>query len=154
MRPLSTLHPRATDLVLLMARVLLGVVFIAHGWQKIGQNGLTATQQAFAGMGAPLPDVSAVVAAVVELVGGALLVTGLLTPLAGILLALNMLGAYLIVHAGASVFVTDGGWELVGVLGVASLVLAVTGPGRFSVDGLVRGRGRGEGRGSAEPSPA
>jgi hypothetical protein len=35
-------------------------------------------------------------------------------------------------------FVTEGGSELVGALGVASLVLAVTGPGRFSVDGLLR----------------
>ena len=140
MRPLSSLHPRAIDLALAVTRVVIGVVFIAHGWQKLGQNGIAATQQAFAGMGAPVPDVSAIVAAVIELVGGVLLVAGLLTPLAGILLALNMLGAYLIVHVGKPVFVSDGGWELVGALGVASLVLAFTGPGRFSVDALVRRR--------------
>ena len=140
MRPLSSLHPRATDLVLALTRVVIGVVFIAHGWQKLGQNGIAATQQAFAGMGVPAPDASALVATGIELAGGVLLVAGLLTPLAAVLLALDMLGAFLIVHLGQPVFVADNGWELVAALGVVSLVLAVTGPGRFSVDALTRRR--------------
>lgn len=56
------------------------------------------------------------------------------------LLALDMLGAYLIVHLGNGMFVADGGAELVLTLGVASLLLAAIGGGRFGVDALVAPR--------------
>lgn len=130
------------DLVLLAARALLGVVLIAHGLQKFVTNGLEGTATMLAGAGVPLPQVSAVAAATVETLGGALLVLGLLTPIAGVLVAAVMAGAFWFVHKGQGLFASDGGWELVAVIAVAALTFAVTGPGRISLDALLGRRRR------------
>jgi putative oxidoreductase len=128
------------DLVLLIARVGLGVVFIAHGWQKFSTNGLDKTAAGFEQMGVPAPTLSAYYAAAVELIGGAALILGVLTTVAGVLLALDMAGAFLFVHLSNGVFVANGGWELVVVLGLFSLAVAAVGAGRLSVDNaLTRG---------------
>ncbi|WP_214370018.1 DoxX family protein [Pseudonocardia sp. H11422] len=131
----------ARDVALLVARIVLGVVLIAHGWQKLATNGIAATIDAFAGIGVPLAPVAAVVATAVELVGGVLLVAGAATAVVGGLVVLTMLGAGLFVHTGNGIFAADGGWELVGVIAAAALALAATGAGRFSVDHAVASRG-------------
>ncbi|MDG3012239.1 DoxX family protein [Rhodococcus sp. D2-41] len=128
------------SVVVLLARVGLGVIFFAHGWQKFFTWGIDGTQASFDKMGAPLPDVSAVLAATVELVGGAALIVGLAVPVFAVLLFLDMLGAYFIVHAGHGIFIGGGGYELVLGLGTGALLLAVTGAGRFSVDQLLGSR--------------
>ncbi|MFC7448697.1 DoxX family protein [Rhodococcus daqingensis] len=128
------------DLAILIARIGIGIIFVAHGWQKFFTNGIDKTQIAFEGMGAPMPNVSAIVAAAVELVGGFALIAGIATPIAGILLFLDMVGAFFIVHYDKGIFVSEGGYELVLALGVGSLLLAATGAGRFSVDGILGGR--------------
>lgn len=125
------------DATLLIARVGIGVIFIAHGWQKFFDWGIDGTQAAFAGMDIPLADVSAIVAATIELVGGIALLIGFATRIAGVLLFLNMLGAFFLVHVGNGVFVGDGGYELVVALGVASLLIAGVGAGWVSVDAFV-----------------
>ena len=137
-----------TDLALLVARIGLGVVFLAHGAQKLFTFGLAGTAESFAGMGVPAPQVSAVFAAIVELVGGADLILGAGVTVAGLLLALDMLGALVLVHAPNGVFVADGGFELVVALGAGALVLAATGAGAFSVDHLLSGRRGGRRRGA------
>ena len=136
------------DFALLIARIGLGVIFVAHGWQKFFDYGVKATQASFADMGVPLPDISAVAAATIELAGGFALIVGVATPIAGILLFLDMLGALILVHADKGVFVANGGYELVVALGVGSLLLAVIGAGRLSIDGLL-GRGSGWGKTAA-----
>jgi putative oxidoreductase len=93
-------------------------------------------------MGIPLPAVAAVFAAVVELAGGAALLLGVATVVAGALVVLDMLGAFLLVHIGNGVFVTDGGFELVWAIAAAALVLVAVGPGRFSVDAALSSRRR------------
>lgn len=128
------------DIATLVARIGLGVVFIAHGWQKLNTNGLEATKAGFEGMGVPLPVVSAYFATFVELVGGVALVLGIFTPIIGILLFLDMLGAFLFVHYDLGVFVSEGGYELVVALGVGSLLLGAVGAGRFSLDGVFGGK--------------
>ncbi|MFC9786589.1 DoxX family protein [Rhodococcus sp. NPDC127528] len=127
------------DLAILVARVGLGVIFVAHGWQKFFTYGIDGVQASFDQMGAPVPDVSAILAAAIELGGGVLLIAGLLTPIAGILLFLDMLGAFFIVHYDQGLFM-PAGYELVVALGVGSLLLAATGAGRLSLDALVGGR--------------
>lgn len=129
-----------SDLALLAARVVVGVVFIAHGLQKFVTFGLDATAQGFAGMGIPLPTLSAGLAGAIELGGGIALLLGAFTTVAGALTALHMLAAALLVHVGNGVFVGDNGWELVGALGGASLALAAAGAGHLSVDGLLARR--------------
>jgi putative oxidoreductase len=93
-------------------------------------------------MGVPLPGASAVFAAVVELAGGAALLLGAATVIAGALVVLDMLGAFLLVHAGNGVFVTDNGFELVAMIAATALVLIAVGAGRFSVDAALAGRHR------------
>ncbi|TQM14466.1 DoxX family protein [Pseudonocardia kunmingensis] len=139
---IRTLPPSARDAALLVARLVLGVVLVAHGWQKVVTNGLGATAEGFAGMGVPLAPVSAAFAGLVELVGGVLLVAGAATALVGVLVVLDMIGAALLVHAANGVFASDGGWELVGVIGALALVLAAVGAGRFSVDHALASRRR------------
>lgn len=128
------------DLGTLVARIGIGVVFVAHGWQKLNTNGLDATKAGFEGMGIPFPQASAYYATFVELIGGAALILGALLPVVGVLLFLDMVGALVFVHAENGVFVTNGGWELVVALGAGALLLAVSGAGKYAVDGAVGGR--------------
>ena len=137
---IRTLPPSVRDVALLVARLVLGVVLVAHGWQKVFTNGLGATAEGFAGMGVPLAPVSAAFVGLVELVGGVLLVAGAATALVGVLVVLDMIGAALLVHVANGVFASDGGWELVGVIGATALVLAAVGAGRFSVDHVLASR--------------
>jgi len=128
------------DVAVLVARVVIGGIFLAHGAQKIFTWGLSATSDAFVGMGAPLPSVSAPIAAFVELLGGAALVLGIATPVVAALLALDMLGAFIVVHATNGVFVDAGGFELVLALAVGAALVGFFGPQRISLDHLVRSR--------------
>ncbi|PZF90437.1 hypothetical protein C1I99_24515 [Micromonospora deserti] len=137
------------DVAMLLARIGVGIVFFAHGWQKLVTNGVDGTAAFFDQVGVPLPTVAAWFATGVELLGGAALILGAAVPIAGVLLALHMLGAFIFVHAGNGLFVDKGGYELVLTLGAASLLLAAVGAGRFSVDHLLAGRRR-----AAEPVPA
>jgi putative oxidoreductase len=128
---------------LLLGRVAVGVVFLAHGWQKLFTNGVDGTAAFFAQAGIPLPAAAAWFAALVETLGGAALILGALVPVAGLLLVLNMLGAFVFVHAGNGLFIDKNGYELVLTLGAAALVFAIVGPGRYSVDHrLAARRGR------------
>jgi putative oxidoreductase len=124
------------DVVLLIARLGLGAVMIAHGWQKLDQGGLGGTADGFEAMGIPQSTAAAAFAIALEIGGGALVLLGALTPVVGVLWALHMAGAWWFVHRDAF-FVADGGYELVLVLGVLGLVLAATGSGRLSVDHLL-----------------
>jgi len=135
-----------TSLAVLIARIGLGVVFVAHGWQKFDEMGVKSVAAGFTKMGVPFPELSAYFSTFVELVGGAALLIGAFTALAGLLLTLDMLGALLIVHLENGVFVGEGGYELVVALGVGALLVAVFGAGKYSVDQVL---GRKVGRAGA-----
>jgi putative oxidoreductase len=89
-------------------------------------------------MGAPLPDLTAVIVTFVEVIDDAALVMGPLTRVVAILLVIDMAAAFFIVHAENGFFVTEGGYELVTILGAAALSFVLTGPGAFSVDAVLR----------------
>ncbi|GAA3926746.1 hypothetical protein GCM10023085_05130 [Actinomadura viridis] len=138
------------DVVALLARLGVGVVFMAHGWQKI-EAGITATGRSFDRLGVPFPTGSAVYAAFVELLGGAALIAGLGLPVVGVLLFVDMAGAFVFVHMGEGLFLVDGpraanGYELVLVLGLAGLLFAAGGGGRLSLDHRLMGGRPGGGR--------
>ena len=138
-RPLPT---PVGDVALLATRVLLGVIMLAHGYQKLVVNGIGRTTAGFESMSIPLAIVSASFVTVVELVGGALLILGLLTTVVAGLMGFVMAGAAAFVHARHGVFVSAGGWELVGSIAGALLALAAAGPGRLSLAHLLRARPR------------
>ncbi|WP_205346817.1 DoxX family protein [Pseudonocardia broussonetiae] len=130
------------DVALLVARVLLGVVMFAHGYQKMIINGIGRTTEGFESLSIPLAIMSASFVTMVEFAGSALLILGALTPFVSACNLVIMGGAAFFVHAKNGIFVADGGWELVGVIGAGFLMLAACGPGRFSVDHLVANRQR------------
>lgn len=135
-------YPALDDVVLLLARIGLGVILIAHGWQKFNEWTLAGTASSFEEMGIPAPGVTSVFAASAELVGGALLLVGLFTPLVAVLNLLVQIGAFALVHVQAGVFVDDGGYELVLALAVGLLLVAARGAGKFSIDALLPGSRR------------
>jgi len=136
------------DLALLLARAVLGVVLVAHGWQKV-QQGIGATADGFASMGIPAPEAAAWFAVATELVGGVLLVAGVATRIVAALVVATMAGAFWFAHRGTEVFVAEGGWELVGVIGAAGLALVGSGAGRLSLDGVIARSAGGARRASA-----
>jgi putative oxidoreductase len=145
------------DVVALLARCGVGMVFVAHGWQKI-QVGVTVTGRNLDAMGAPAPTASAVYSTFVELLGGTALILGLALPAAGTLLFLDMAGSSIFIHAKHGIFLVDNGkvhngFELALVLGMAALVFAAGGGGRLSLDHRLFGRGRAEQNGHEQGDP-
>jgi putative oxidoreductase len=130
----------ARDIAMLIARIILGVVLFAHGWQKLMINGISDTYGQFEKLGIPLAIVSASFTSFVEFVGGVLIILGALTTTVVALDLIVMVGAAGFVHVTHGIFAKDGGWELVGVIVAVELALAAFGPGRYSVDDLVARR--------------
>lgn len=124
-----------TDLTLLLVRLVLGLTFLMHGLDKL--DDLNGTEQFFDSLGIPAPAVMAPFVALLEVVGGIALIVGLLAPLFALALAGDMLVAALTQHVDKGFFVQDGGYELVLVLGIASLGILLAGAGRFSLDGAL-----------------
>jgi putative oxidoreductase len=129
--------PALIDLALLLSRVALGVILLAHGWQKFNEWTLDGTAAAFADMGIPAATAAATFTTFVEMIGGAALILGAFTPVAALLNIANLLGALVLVHATNGVFVGDNGYELVLALAAGLLVIVALGAGKFSVDGLL-----------------
>jgi len=136
----STARSTLNQIGVLILRVVLGVIFLAHGLQKYLQFTIEGTQASFADMGVPAADLVAPLVATLEAVGGAALIVGLLTRPAGILLALVSLGAIATVHLKAGFFASDGGYEYVLILAAAAFAVALTGAGRWSIDGMLGGK--------------
>ncbi|HWL44506.1 MAG TPA: DoxX family protein [Ilumatobacter sp.] len=125
----------ALNLVLLVFRVAIGATFVMHGYNKV-KNGLAGTAGWFGSMGMRAPMLQARAAAVTEIGSGALLVAGLLTPLAGAGVVGTMLVAWVIAHRnnGFFIFLPGGGWEFVMVLLFVGITLGTIGPGEWSLD--------------------
>lgn len=128
------------DAGLLITRVLLGAVLIVHGSQKLFVNGVDGTGAFFESVGVPAATFAAAFAGTVELVGGILLILGLLTQVVAVFVAVVMAGAFFYVHQANGIYAAENGWELVAVIGLATVVFGLVGPGRFSFDALIAGR--------------
>ncbi|MFL4950820.1 DoxX family protein [Streptomyces sp. MMS24-I31] len=125
------------DLGLLLLRLGTGGVLAAHGAQKLlgwfGGGGIEGTGRFMESVGYRPGRTSATMAGLAEAGGGLLLAMGLATPAAGAAAAGAMVGAAA-VHAPNGFFAQSGGYEYAASLGLTAAGLAVTGPGRLSLD--------------------
>jgi putative oxidoreductase len=145
---LQKLTNTQNDPMLAFVRLVLGIVFFAHGAQKMlgwfGGAGFSGTMSGFTHMGMPAPLAFLVI--FIEFFGGLSLLLGLLSRLAGLGIAAEMIGAVLMVHLRFGFFMNWMGqkkgegfeYHLL-TIAVAVLVL-VRGAGAFSIGRLIAGR--------------
>jgi putative oxidoreductase len=123
------------DAALLLVRIALGAVMVAHGWNHWrGRGGIAGTAGWFAGLGLRRPRLQAWFSVVTEIGAGALLAVGLFTSLACAAVLSVMLVAGLLAHRPHGFFVFKEGYEYVLVLGVLAVALGTWGPGEYAVD--------------------
>lgn len=122
-----------------LLRVVVGLVFLLHGGQKVFVYGVEGVAAGFAGMGLPMAAVLGPAVAFGELLGGLALLVGLLTPWAAVGLALIMAGAVFVVHLPGGFFLPNG-VEFALTLLAATVALALTGPGALAVDNALASR--------------
>lgn len=136
------IHSRQAKLSLVAAtglRVVVGVVFMLHGWEKYSA-GISKTTSWLESIGIPYATLAAPVLMGVELLGGALLVLGLATRFAALVLLAEMVVAFLTVHQDSGFAAAEGGYELVLVLAVALAGFALAGSGATGLDRLLARR--------------
>lgn len=127
---------RGLDFGLLVLRVVIGALFVAHGTDKLfgwfnDGMGMEATRQMLTGFGFTEPGVLAWVVALSETVGGVLLILGLFFP-AGAAMVLGVMANVIAVKADWNLFLGDVELEM--TYAAAAFALLFTGPGRFALD--------------------
>ncbi|MFW6088229.1 MAG: DoxX family protein [Gemmatimonadota bacterium] len=124
------------ELGLTILRVVLGVVFIAHGLPKL-TGGIEGTAQFFGQLGIPAPLVAAWFIALLETLGGIALLIGLFVTPVALLLTAHMLTGLILVHASNGFYVIGpgtGGIEFNLVLAASLLAMVFCGPGLAAID--------------------
>jgi putative oxidoreductase len=126
------------NVALLILRVVVGILFMGHGAQKLfgvfGGLGLAGFADWLQGLGLRPARVWAIVAGVCEFGGGLLFALGLITPIAALALLAVMLMAVATVYWTKGLWVTKGGYEYNLVLSAIAVALALAGPGIYALD--------------------
>ncbi|KOO09256.1 DoxX family protein [Vibrio hepatarius] len=125
----------------LALRFPIGIIFMAHGAQKLfgwfGGYGLEGTGQWMASIGLGPGVVMAFLAGSAEFFGGLFILLGLLTRPAAVALSFTMLVAIFSVHFANGLFMANNGYEFGLALLAASVSLAISGAGKFSLDSKI-----------------
>ncbi|QGQ46168.1 DoxX family protein [Metabacillus sediminilitoris] len=129
------------DLGLLIVRLVIGLLFVGHGAQKLfgmfGGHGIKGTGGFFESIGVKPGVTMALLAGLAEFGGGLLFAAGLLTPVAALLIIFTMLIAIIKVHGANGLWATNNGYELNLVYIVIALGAALTGAGSYSLDAIL-----------------
>ena len=122
-------------------RILVGIIFIAHGAQKLfgmfGGYGLEGTGQWMESIGLAPGYLMALLSGSAEFFGGLALVIGLLARPAALVLAVTLVVAILSVHIGNGLFMSNNGYEFGLALLAGTVAVLIEGAGRFSLDRLI-----------------
>ena len=125
----------------LAARVIVGIIMTAHGLQKLTEIGpATFGGQLLAGLGVPLPVFFGYVVTFAELIGGILLIVGLLSRFAALVLTIELVVAISLVKVNIGLIAPHGsgaGAELDLALIAGFLAILLGGPGMLSLDYLL-----------------
>jgi putative oxidoreductase len=132
------LAKRLDSVALLVARLTVGVLFVSTGWGKV--HNLAKVIEYFGELHIPAPAFNARLASWTELVGGTLLVVGLASRLAALPLMVTMTVAILTAKLGEIHGLPDLFGEVEWTYLVLLFVIVVFGPGKVSLDALVRSR--------------
>jgi len=128
------------DTALLLSRLLFGLGMAGHSVQKLfgwfGGPGIAGAGAIFETLGFRPGRFFALSAALTELAGAALIVLGFLGPVGPALMALIMLVACAAVWSNGY-FAIRNGWEPAALYGMGGMLLAFTGPGRYSLDQML-----------------
>jgi putative oxidoreductase len=127
----------AINLALLVIRCCLGAVMLAHGINHIFRGGkIAGTGRWFESLGMKPGVLHAWFASLAEVGGGAMLLLGLVTPLAASAVVGTMLVAWITNHRGNGFFIfrPGEGWEYVMTLTLVGFSLAILGAGEWSLD--------------------
>ncbi|WP_435195450.1 DoxX family protein [Natronomonas sp. EA1] len=135
------------DFGLLAMRLAIGTVFFLHGIGKLAAIGPFASGiGGFAGflatLGVPAPMLFAWVVAIVETFGGLAILLGVLTRYAAVFTTIDMAAATVLVHLPNGYPVSQGGFELTLLLGVASIGFVLLGAGGLSLEHALTGSER------------
>ena len=126
------------DIALLVLHVLVGLLFVGHGAQKLfgvfGGHGIEGTAGFMESLGLRPGRFHAIAAGSLELAGGVLLALGLLLPLAAAMIVAVMTAAIITAHLDKGLWNTAGGYEFNLVLIAVVLTLAAVGGGEHSLD--------------------
>jgi putative oxidoreductase len=126
------------DLALLVLRVVVGLLFVAHGSQKLfgsfGGGGLRGTTDTFDTIGLRPARLHALAAGLSELIGGALLALGLVAPIGAALIIAVMTAAIMTVHWSNGLWNTNGGFEFNLLVIAVAFAIAGVGSGNWSLD--------------------
>lgn len=126
---------------LLIIRLVIGLLFVGHGAQKLfgwfGGYGPKGTGGWFESIGIKPGVTMAILAGLAELIGGLLFALGFLTPLAGILIAGTMAMAIIKVHAPNGLWATANGYEFNLTLLAVAIGVALIGPGQYALDAFL-----------------
>ena len=129
------MHTISKSTLLLILRITVGAIFIAHGSQKLfglfGDPGIEGFINYLASMN--VPEWMAYCAIFAEFFGGLSVLLGIAAELGALAIIGNMLGAIYLVHGSHGFFIQNSGYEYALCLLVMAAIVLLAGPGEYSV---------------------